>query len=291
MRRSALERGGRPALRSGADPLLPDLAPVDRPYSLQEHSPEELGATWRAPRSHVLAWSPGDDPGRRLREWPLTGGGDPETAALVTVPSRAEDAPRVLLAHGFAPLVVLAVRVAGRATPPGDAAVEVRPLRGEDLDVAAALHLEVVRVDARYGVVTERASTGRLLRELLAGEVGRAEPEAWPAWRGGEPVGLLTCQGPAGSGWVAGRTSVSPVAYLGALGGAGGPARGRGRRGAGGVAARAAGRAAGRGGRRRAPAAPLPAEPALDAVLVLAGVPAAVDDVAAAARSVRRAAR
>ncbi len=200
------------------DPLLPDLAPVDRPYSLQEHSVEELGATWRAPRSHVLAWSPGDDLGRRLREWPLTGGGDPETAALVTVPSRAEDAPRVLLAHGFAPLVVLAVRVAGRATPPGDAEVEVRPLRDEDLDVAAALHLEVVRVDARYGVVTERASTGRLLRELLAGEVGRAEPEAWLAWRGGEPVGLLTCQGPAGSGWVAGRTSVSPVAYLGALG-------------------------------------------------------------------------
>ncbi|GAA2663643.1 MULTISPECIES: GNAT family N-acetyltransferase [Actinosynnema] len=200
------------------DSLLPPPPAASDPYSVREHSLDELGSTWWAPRAHVLRWSPDDDLERRLREWPLTGGGDPETAALVTVPSRAEDAPRVLLAHGFAPLVVLAVREAGRPTPPGDPAVEVRELRGEDLDVAAELHLEVVRVDARYGVVTERPRTGALLRELLAEEVGRPEPEAWLAWRDGEPVGLLTCQGPGTSGWIAGRTSVSPVAYLGVLG-------------------------------------------------------------------------
>ncbi|QUF02294.1 hypothetical protein KCV87_22740 [Actinosynnema pretiosum subsp. pretiosum] len=153
---------GGPFGRFGACGARPWSAAVDRPCSLQEHSPEELGATWRAPRSHVLARSPGNDLRRRLREWPLTGGGDPETAALVTVPSRAEDAPLVVL---------VACRTRARR-----------------------------RSGARGGTGRcGRLGSGGLLGEVRGGPGGRAR-WWWPAGWGPGPVGAGAVRVGAGRG-------------------------------------------------------------------------------------------
>ncbi|MFE2752961.1 GNAT family N-acetyltransferase [Actinosynnema sp. NPDC059335] len=199
------------------DPLLPDIAPVDDPYSFAEVPEDSLDATWGALRTHSLRWHPGADLGRLLREWPLSGAGDHDTAALVTVPSRAVEAAGVLAAHGFAPLLVTAARLPGRGRD-GGAGVAIRPLTPADLDVAVALNLETVRFDSRFGMVNARPSSRERLREHIAGLLGRPEPCGWLAVRDGEVVGFLYYDLPGHSDWIAGRTSVRPVAYLGQLG-------------------------------------------------------------------------
>ena len=199
------------------DPLLPDIAPGDDPYSFAELAEEDLNATWGALRTHSLHWHPDADLDDLLRRWPLSGAGDPDTAAAVTVPSRAVEAADVLARHGFAPLLVIAARLPGRGHD-GGSTVEIRPLTPRDLDVATELHVETTRFDTRFGMVTARPATGDRLREHIAALLERPEPCGWLAESGGETVGFLYYDLPGYSDWIAGRTSVRPVAYIGLLG-------------------------------------------------------------------------
>lgn len=209
-----VDRGG---LGSGVDSLLPDIPPVDDPYSFSELSEDALNATWGALRTHSLRWHPRADLDDQLRHWALTGTGDRETAAVVTVPSRAVGAADTLVRHGFAPLLVTAARLPGQGFD-RRSTVKIRSLTAADLDVAVELHLETVRFDSRFGMVNVRPSTPDRLREHLTELAVRAEPCAWLAESEGEAVGLLYYDLPGHSDWIAGRTSVRPVAYIGLLG-------------------------------------------------------------------------
>ncbi|WP_367134763.1 hypothetical protein [Saccharothrix sp. HUAS TT1] len=178
------------------DPLLPAIeAPTD-PCSFSELPEDSLLATWGALRTHSLHWRPGADLADLLRRRPLTGAGDHDTAALVTVPSRAVEAAGVPARHGYAPLLATAARLPGRGLG-GGSSVEVRPLTAADLDVAVELNLETVRFDGRFGVVDARASSADRLREHIAELLGRPEPCGWLAVSGGEVVGspTTTCRG------------------------------------------------------------------------------------------------
>lgn len=199
------------------DSLLPDFPPVDDPYSFSELPDDALSATWGALRTHSLRWHPDANLEEQLRQWPLTGAGDHETTAQVTVPSRAVEAADTLVRHGFAPLLVTAARLPGRGHDGGSTA-KIRALTRADLDVAAELNLETTRYDSRFGVVTTRPSTADRLREHIAGLLDREEPCAWVAEHAGEAVGLLYYDLPGHSDWIASRTSVRPVAYIGLLG-------------------------------------------------------------------------
>ncbi|ONI82802.1 hypothetical protein ALI22I_41495 [Saccharothrix sp. ALI-22-I] len=136
---------------------------------------------------------------------------------MVTVPSRAVDAAHTLVRHGFAPLSVTAARLPGQGRD-GRSTVKIRPLTAADLDVAVELNLEIVRYDGWFGLINARPSTADRLREHITELLGRAEPCAWLAEDGGEVVGLLYYDLPEHSDWIAGRTSVRPVAYLAVLG-------------------------------------------------------------------------
>jgi GNAT superfamily N-acetyltransferase len=199
------------------DSLLPDFPPVDDPYSFSELSEDSLSATWGALRTHALKWHPDADLDEQLRHWALTGTGDHDTAALVTVPSRAVDAADTLVRHGFSPLLVTAARLPGRGHD-GGSTVEIRPLTHDDLDAAVELNVETTRYDSRFGMVTTRPSTPERLREHITEVIGRSEPCAWLAESEGEVVGFLYYDLPGHSDWIAGRTCVRPVAYLGLLG-------------------------------------------------------------------------
>jgi ribosomal protein S18 acetylase RimI-like enzyme len=203
------------------DSLLPDFPRdfprVNDPYSFTELSEDALNATWGALRTHSLKWHPDADLDDQLRHWALTGTGDHETAALVTVPSRAVEAADVLVRHGFAPLLVTAARLPGRGYD-GGSTVKIRPLTSADLDVAVRLNLETVRFDSRFGMVNARSTSAERLREHIGELLGRAEPCAWLAESEGEVVGLLYYDLPGHSDWIAGRTRVRPVAYIGLLG-------------------------------------------------------------------------
>lgn len=142
-----------------------------------------------------------------------------DTAAVVCWPSHDVAAVRALLAHGLAPLGVIAVRSASRRPavaadgPPG---VRIRRATPADLDVVMRMAMEVVRFDAHFGGVIERPGAAEALRPEIAGLLEH-DPWAWLAERDGDPVGLLIAERPEVAGWIAPRTSGSPVAYLLAL--------------------------------------------------------------------------
>ncbi|MEU5694242.1 GNAT family N-acetyltransferase [Actinosynnema sp. NPDC020468] len=201
------------------DSLLPAFDPSGEPYSFTEFAPDALNATWGALRVHSLAYRPDDDLDARLRAWPLPSTDDRDTAAVVTVPSRDLTAADALARHGFAPLVVLAARPAGRVGVPSDAfSGDVRPMTGDDVEAVTAINLETVRYDGHFGMVNERPSTEGVLRGRIAGLLERDEPCSWVAEVDGRVVGALNYDLPGHSEWVAGRTSVRPVAYVGLLG-------------------------------------------------------------------------
>nr|BFE47761.1 GNAT family N-acetyltransferase [Saccharothrix mutabilis subsp. capreolus] len=207
-----------PGYGHGMDPLLPAIGPVPEPYSFTELTADALNASWGALRTHSLTWHPDADLDAQLRDWPLTGAGDPDTAALVTVPSRAVAAAEVLVRHGFAPLLVTAARRAGLGGPAGAEDVRIRRVTAADVAVAVSVNVETVRYDGWFGMVNERPSTAARLREHIEARLTWDEPGLWLAERDGTPLGVLYYDMPPHSDWIAGRTSAAPVVYIGLLG-------------------------------------------------------------------------
>ncbi|MEU4802192.1 GNAT family N-acetyltransferase [Actinosynnema sp. NPDC023587] len=200
------------------DPLLPAFPPVADPYSFRELSADDAYATWGALRTHSLRWHPDADLDGQLRRWELTGAGDRETAAMVTVPSRAVAAAEVLARHGFTPMLVTAVRRGGRPGGRPASDVVVRRATEADVDFAAALSLETARYDSRFGMVTERPSTAARLREEVEVRMTWDDPGTWVAERDGVPLGVLYYDLPPHSDPMVPLTCLSKIAYLSLLG-------------------------------------------------------------------------
>src|SRR5262249_44294326 len=127
----------------------------------------------------------------------VPGTGEPDTAAVLTWPSRDVEGVVTLLERGFAPLAVIAARTARPASaapvPPG---VSIRRAGPADLDAVVRLAMEVVRYDAYFGGVIERPSSEPALRREAAGWLAEPEPWTWLAERDGVPIGLLTVERP-----------------------------------------------------------------------------------------------
>ncbi|OQO91950.1 GNAT family N-acetyltransferase [Saccharomonospora piscinae] len=122
----------------------------------------------------------------------------PDSACGVTWPSRDLAAATALVAHGFAPYAVLAVREARRADDAhDDAPVRVRPVSG----VAAAPELTALWLAEREYALAVGAAIAREGAEgLLAREVRRVLAEGEPVWLAeadGLAVGMALCRPPA----------------------------------------------------------------------------------------------
>jgi hypothetical protein len=197
---------------------------------------ESLELTWGAARRFRLeALAGGEDVAATLDEllglWRVhlagvPGADEPDSAAIVTWPSRDVDGVRTLLRRGFAPRGVVAARPAARrgsgsaashrpglvreTPPPG---FSVRRAGHADLDTVVRLGLEVIRYDARFGGVVERASTATALRDEVAPMLAEAEPWTWLAEREGDAVGVLIAERPQAAEWIAPLVGPAPVAY------------------------------------------------------------------------------
>jgi GNAT superfamily N-acetyltransferase len=118
---------------------------------------------------------------------------DPDTACLVTWPSRDVEVSRVLLDHGFVPLSVLAVRTEPVSpVPPFPAGTVVRRARPGDLDVAVQLALAELSYSALVGTTMRRPDAATLKRESLGYRITHGDP-VWLAERDGVPIGLAEC--------------------------------------------------------------------------------------------------
>ncbi len=188
-------------------------------------APDSLELTWGAARRFQLtAQVGGPDVAAALDEllaqWRvhlvgLPGADDPDSAAVVSWPSRDVDGVATLLRRGFAPRGVVAARPAGGRPPSDRAAADfsVRAAGPADLDTVARLGLAVIKFDAHFGGVVERPSTAAALLTEAAGMLAQPAPWIWLAERRDEAIGLLMAEDPAATGWIAPMIGRTPVAY------------------------------------------------------------------------------
>jgi hypothetical protein len=148
----------------------------------------------------------------------------PDTAAVVTWPSRDIDGAAALLRHGLAPLAVIAARQNDRepaveaasrqAAGSALAGVDIRRAAPPDIESVVQLGLEVVRYDSHFGGVNERSWTAAALTREVEDLLADPLPWVWVAEQGDKPIGMLAAERPDRARWIAPRTKADPVAYL-----------------------------------------------------------------------------
>lgn len=117
---------------------------------------------------------------------------EPDSACLVTWPSRDAEASEPLLAHGFTPLSALAVRTAApRASAPSR--TSVRLAGPADLDTVVDLELAELSYSTLLGATPPRKDAPAIKRAALVRQLADGEP-VWLAERDGVPVGLAHCR-------------------------------------------------------------------------------------------------
>jgi GNAT superfamily N-acetyltransferase len=188
---------------------------------------DSLELTWGAAHRYKLTVQVADldDPGpvdRLLAAWrehlgEIGDAGDVDSSAVVTWPSRDVGGVKALLAHGLAPLAVIAARATPSAQPSGRAErsdVQIRRAGPSDIDEIVRLGLEVIRFDALVSGVTERPSTADALRRELSAFLADAQPWVWLAEDRDDAIGMLAAERPEVARWIGPLVGVSPVAYL-----------------------------------------------------------------------------
>jgi GNAT superfamily N-acetyltransferase len=171
------------------------------------HGPGAPTGLWSAMDTWELFPLTGDDPGpglhallgawRRLMD--RTGAPDADSACVVTWPSRDAEGSGALLAHGFVPLSVLAVRRVGWPADGVDlpaasvpAGLTIRRAEGYDLDVVVQLALAELAYSAMVGSTLVRPDAQRLKRAALRHRIDNGDP-VWLVERDGVPIGLAEC--------------------------------------------------------------------------------------------------
>lgn len=219
------------------DPLLPAAAPLPESgkseglievdggraqYDTNRTDPESFSAIWSALEQRVLrARVEGPEAmAEILRRWQPgpthdTDLGIHDAEALLTWPSRDVDMIGAFRGHGLSPLVNIAVRLAGRPTPPPAATPHIRQLQDDDIAAAIELWLQLTAWDNRFLLLPERASAADRFDEDLATKNRRwrwvAEDDA------GTLVGMLLLSTPEESEWIQALVAPAPVSYLGAM--------------------------------------------------------------------------
>lgn len=222
-----LARGSLEALReqqetrfAGLDPLLARSAPNPDGEVLtattrggaravgvlvrRKHGPGSSNSLWSARDTWELFPLVADQPGagmdalllawRRLMD--STGVPDADSACVVTWPSRDADGSGALLAHGFQPLSVFAVRQPDRAalrhmasTPRG---LVIRRVTTRDLDTVVSIALAELAYSALVGGTIVRPDAADIKRTAMRYRISQGDP-AWLAERDGVAIGLAEC--------------------------------------------------------------------------------------------------
>jgi GNAT superfamily N-acetyltransferase len=186
---------------TGSGPLLWSASEVTELYPV-------LGRSGPAAADALLtAWRSRLGP-RLLRE--------PDSAAVVTWPSRDVAATRVMLDRGLVPLAVLAVRpIAPVAPVTADPGLRVRRAGPSDLEDCLRLALEELTYSSQVGGSVVRPDAEAVKRTTLRDRLARGEP-TWLAERAGVAVGLLECgHAEAAPGtWLAGLLPAGRWGYV-----------------------------------------------------------------------------
>lgn len=198
------------------DPLLPPTAPPPDGHVLtaalrrgdrvagvltyREFMPGTATTLWSALELYELhpllgsAGATGMD--ALLREWRRLldrRSAGPDSACLLTWPSRDAEAAKPLIAHGFVPLTSLAVRTGAPGDRPSPAGVTVRLATEADLDVVLALELAELEYSAQVGAAIVRPDAKAVKRAALTRHVEQGDP-IWLAEQDGVVAGVAHCR-------------------------------------------------------------------------------------------------
>ena len=141
----------------------------------------------------LLGSAPGAAMDALLRRWAGAMARVPseqDSSCVVTWPSRDVEASAALLAHGFVPLSVLAVRVTADRVPAPRAHVDVRPAGQADLDFLVQSSMAELEYSSRVGSAVVRPGAARMKRAALSIHLTQGDP-VWVAERAGVPVGHI----------------------------------------------------------------------------------------------------
>jgi GNAT superfamily N-acetyltransferase len=204
---------------AGLDPLLPPAAPdpdgdvltaavpsgtrVAGVLRRTVHGPGAPTSLWSARDSWELFPLVGEEAGpgldALLRAWrqlmDRVGVPDTDSSCVVTWPSRDVEGSGALLAHGFQPLSVLAVRGPARPpepTPPTPHGLVIRRATGRDLDVAVQIALAELSYSAMVGGSILRPDATEIKRTALSYRISHGDL-VWLAERDGVAIGLTEC--------------------------------------------------------------------------------------------------
>lgn len=162
----------------------------------QEGTPPTLWSAREAWELHPLVGAAGgtglDMLLRELRRVLERGEPGPDSACLVTWPSRDVHAAKPLLEHGFAPLSTLAVRTAPAGEAAGDG-LTIRLATIRDLGAALDLELAELAYSALVGAAIDRPDSRRIKRAALGRHLEQGDP-VWLAEREGVVAGLAHCR-------------------------------------------------------------------------------------------------
>ena len=138
-----------------------------------------------------------------------------DTAAMIAWPSREASGVRALLGHGMQPIEVIAARPAGRAAAAPDVpGLVIREAGPGDIEAVTEMMVELIADDEQFGATVLRPATESLVRGEAQAALTRQPSWTWLAERDQRPVGLVAVQPPQDAAWIAGMTSLGPVAYL-----------------------------------------------------------------------------
>src|SRR5262249_2880768 len=150
---------GLPLPEAGPDDVRLEVPGGSGLARLVRADPTTLDGTWNPAERHVLIGRIGaDDPAAAMDAllscWSKAvqaRAGQADSAAVLSWPSRDVVLTPALLAHGLAPRLVLAIRLAGRDSPDGATDVVVRRATEADVDTTVAMELELVRYNQVLG--------------------------------------------------------------------------------------------------------------------------------------------
>jgi GNAT superfamily N-acetyltransferase len=163
------------------------------------YAPGDVNTLWSALEMWELhpllgaAGGPGMD--ALLREWQRLldrRRPGPDSACLLTWPSRDAEAAKPLLAHGFVPLTSLAVR-ACHTGPAPETSTTVRLATDADFETVLALELAELEYSALVGAAIMRPDAARVKRETLTKQIELGDP-IWLAERDGIVAGAVHCR-------------------------------------------------------------------------------------------------
>lgn len=141
--------------------------------------------------------------------------GLPDSALMITWPSRDTACASYLLKHGFAPVTVLALHAIGKGPSPPTGAIRIT--EASDVPRLTTLATRLHKLEVQLGALPDRKNLTRRIHDDIATSLTASTTRFWVALSPErEVVGFVQAQEPQGA-WIETQVAQRPAAYVSRL--------------------------------------------------------------------------